>query len=103
MREKPVLLPAPLSEEWQWQLDARCRNPTVAAVFDSEEAAAMDAAKAVCRGCPVLRQCREHAVVANEPHGVWGALTPRERDLYKWTHGPVRNLGDNYRAIHTAL
>lgn len=97
MREKPVLLPAPLSAVWQWQLRAHCRRTEVVAVFDSEEPAAMNAAKKVCRECPVLQQCRDHAVTANEPHGVWGALTPRERTLYKWTHGPVKNGPSGYR------
>lgn len=36
-------------------------------------------AKAVCRGCPVLAECRAD-VLANPPEfGVWAALTPDER------------------------
>jgi WhiB family redox-sensing transcriptional regulator len=37
-------------------------------------------AKAYCADCPVLARCREHALVVHEPYGVWGGLTPRERD-----------------------
>jgi len=27
----------------------------------------------------VLERCREHALKVHEPYGVWGGLTPRER------------------------
>jgi WhiB family redox-sensing transcriptional regulator len=37
-------------------------------------------AKQVCRGCPVLEQCRRHALAAHEPYGVWGGLSESERD-----------------------
>jgi WhiB family redox-sensing transcriptional regulator len=37
--------------------------------------------KAVCRSCPVLRQCRTHALAVREPYGVWGGLSRHERDL----------------------
>ncbi len=37
------------------------------------------AAKAVCRSCPVLVQCRHHALTAEEPFGVWGGMDERER------------------------
>ena len=29
--------------------------------------------------CPVLQQCRSHALAVREPYGVWGGLTERER------------------------
>jgi WhiB family transcriptional regulator, redox-sensing transcriptional regulator len=29
-------------------------------------------AKAVCEKCPVIRQCRQYAIDAAEPHGIWG-------------------------------
>jgi WhiB family redox-sensing transcriptional regulator len=36
-------------------------------------------AKAICRTCPVLVRCREHALAVREPFGVWGALGETER------------------------
>lgn len=39
----------------------------------------VDVAKQVCRGCPVRRECLEHALAARETDGVWGGLTPEER------------------------
>ena len=37
-------------------------------------------AKQVCRACPVIEQCRRHALSAHEPYGVWGGLSESERD-----------------------
>ena len=37
-------------------------------------------AKNVCRGCPVLAQCRDHALAVREPYGVWGGMTAGERN-----------------------
>jgi WhiB family redox-sensing transcriptional regulator len=33
----------------------------------------------MCRGCPVLIRCREYALAAQEPYGVWGGLGEQER------------------------
>jgi WhiB family redox-sensing transcriptional regulator len=38
-----------------------------------------DAAKALCARCPVIEQCREHALRVQEPYGVWGGLSEAER------------------------
>ena len=32
-----------------------------------------------CRRCPVLEQCRRHALEVQEPYGIWGGLTEYER------------------------
>jgi WhiB family redox-sensing transcriptional regulator len=34
----------------------------------------------VCGSCPVLDQCREHALAVREPYGVWGGLTEDDRE-----------------------
>jgi WhiB family redox-sensing transcriptional regulator len=39
------------------------------------------AAKVVCATCPVLHQCRIHALWAHEPYGVWGGLSERDREV----------------------
>ena len=36
-------------------------------------------AKAICATCPVMRECREHALRMEEPSGIWGGLTEDER------------------------
>lgn len=39
----------------------------------------IEGAKAVCRRCPVIEQCREWALQTREPDGVWGGLDEKER------------------------
>lgn len=79
-------LPGPLAEVWEWQFEGSCRtsNPDVFFHPEGERGAARrrrdEAAKAICRSCPVLTQCREHALTVREPYGVWGALTEDERE-----------------------
>ena len=36
-------------------------------------------AKQVCMTCPVLQQCRAHALKVREPYGVWGGFSESER------------------------
>lgn len=40
-------------------------------------------AKQLCAMCPVNKICLEYALVAGEPEGVWGGLTPHERKLMR--------------------
>lgn len=37
-------------------------------------------AKVLCDDCPVKWLCREYAIVANEPTGVWGGLSTADRE-----------------------
>ncbi len=36
-------------------------------------------AKKLCAECPIRVECLAYAVEADEPYGVWGGLTTRER------------------------
>lgn len=36
-------------------------------------------AKALCNRCPIRMKCLEYAITAQEPHGIFGGLLPRER------------------------
>jgi hypothetical protein len=36
-------------------------------------------AKQLCNSCPVQNICAKYAISANEPDGVWGGLSPKER------------------------
>ncbi|RKT89149.1 WhiB family transcriptional regulator, redox-sensing transcriptional regulator [Saccharopolyspora antimicrobica] len=78
-------LPKPVSEAWHWQLHAACRDVNVSRFFhpENERGSAREdreeQAKQICAGCPVMRQCREHALAAREPYGIWGGLGERER------------------------
>ena len=50
---------------------------------------AVDAAKTICRSCPVIEACREHG--RNEMFGIWGGLAPEERGFNGCDDGPWRN------------
>lgn len=42
-------------------------------------------AKAICRSCPVVRECLSYALRAGESAGVWGGATVEERRLLRWS------------------
>jgi len=81
-------LPAPVAALWDWQLDGSCRAVSPEVFFHPEGERGLarrsrdDAAKQVCLGCPVIRQCREHALSVREPYGVWGGMSEDERDAH---------------------
>jgi len=78
-------LPEPLVQHWEWQIRAACRGMDTGTFFHpiNERNAARDeriaAAKAVCRGCPAINDCLDHALRVREPYGVWGGLSEDER------------------------
>ena len=69
-----------------WQLRASCRGPDASYFFppshferkEEKEEREMQA-KAICRTCPVKRQCLDYALRIREPHGIWGGLNEVER------------------------
>ncbi|MER5635869.1 WhiB family transcriptional regulator [Kitasatospora sp. NPDC002227] len=68
-----------------WHTGAACRRDEAGLFFapSKEPTAARlareEQAKQVCARCPVLLECREHALLQPEPYGVWGGLTAAER------------------------
>lgn len=78
-------LPGPNADVWEWQMRGLCRGMDVARFFhpDNERGQARKRregeAKAICLACPVLELCRQHALAVQEPYGVWGGLSERER------------------------
>ena len=77
--------PAPVTEEWDWQMQAACRDLDSAVFFNPlgerghEKLRRELHAKRVCGRCPVIDACRRHALRAQEPYGVWGGMTATER------------------------
>ncbi len=71
--------------EVPWHTEAVCRRDEAGLFFapSKEPTAARlsreQAAKRVCARCPVMVECREHALLQPEPYGVWGGLTAAER------------------------
>lgn len=78
-------LPGGQLDRWDWQRSAACRGMDSAVFFHppNERDAARDnraaRAKAICRTCPVITECLNHALRVREPYGVWGGCTENER------------------------
>lgn len=73
-----------LDEGEPWQQLGLCRHVDPEIFFVEAErghfrSTIVTEAKAVCARCPVLKPCRDHGLNAQEPHGIWGGLTPHER------------------------
>ncbi|AEV73513.1 MULTISPECIES: WhiB family transcriptional regulator [Mycolicibacterium] len=83
-RIRPRGLPRPLNAEWSWQLQGRCVGYPLDIFFPECEGREglrrrEETAKLICYRCPVLTKCRDYALKTPEVHGVWGAMTARER------------------------
>lgn len=80
-------LPA-LPHPGEWVRDARCAqvDPDL---FFPERGGSNAPAKMVCRGCPVLAQCRNFALEHGPEHGIWAALSAPERERLRQEQGQV--------------
>ena len=80
-------LPGPNADIWDWQMQGLCRGVDSSMFFhpDGERGRARATrevrAKELCRRCPVIAQCRAHALAVGEPYGIWGGLSEAEREL----------------------
>ena len=74
-----------------WQAQGLCHKQTE--LFFPEKITLEGAAqaKAICARCPVQMECLEMAYRNDERDGIWGGLTPLERDLH--LYGYNRNRG----------
>lgn len=61
-----------------WTVDALCAQ-TDPEVFFPEKSGTTKPAKRICDGCPVRQQCLDYALDNEEPFGIWGGLSVRER------------------------
>jgi len=78
-------LPHPSTDAWDWQLRGHCRGQDTSLFFHPENerggarAAREARAKTICQTCPVINECRDHALAVEEPYGVWGGMGEDER------------------------
>jgi len=97
--EMTAALPIDVPDEyWSWQFQGSCLDfPTELFFPESDHRAdrrrSEEQAKRICRSCPVLARCREHAVRVPERYGVWGATTPRERGVAPARGGARKTTG----------
>jgi WhiB family redox-sensing transcriptional regulator len=75
-----------VADEIPWQGQAACRRTDATVFFppphfelkpqkDERE----DAARALCRACPVQQDCLDYSLEIRESHGIWGGLNEFER------------------------
>lgn len=73
----------------EWKNDAACdfwsTDVDLSTVDHRSSADEVDAARAVCIGCPVLVQCRQWALRA-DVSGMCGAMTEAERKVWQARH-----------------
>jgi WhiB family transcriptional regulator, redox-sensing transcriptional regulator len=76
----------PISEAWEWQMHGRCRDRASSQFFHPDDDLGRisrrlreEAAKRLCAGCPVRKQCATHALSVNEEYGVWGGFSENDR------------------------
>ena len=85
---QPTNLPGPNADLWDWQMRGSCRGIDSSVFFhpDGERGRARAQrelrAKEICRQCPVLAQCRTHALRVSEPYGIWGGMSETEREVH---------------------
>lgn len=65
-------------ESGGWRDEAACAQVDPDAFFP-ERGGSLHDAKAVCHRCPVRAECLDDALARDEPHGIWGGLSERER------------------------
>jgi WhiB family redox-sensing transcriptional regulator len=63
-----------------WEDYANCLGTKEPNIFFPGRGANTKAAKEICRGCVVKRDCLETALLDPDLKGIWGELTHRERD-----------------------
>ena len=79
----------PIADAWEWQQQGNCVGKDPEMFFlehnmrDAAKRKKEMEAKAVCKGCPVIAKCLNHALTVPETYGVWGGLTADERGFYK--------------------
>lgn len=79
------------TDAWQWQLHARCRGMPADVFFTCDQDRGRRRldhemnAKRICRNCPVIRECRDYAVEAAEPYGIWGGMSAKERAAARYS------------------
>jgi WhiB family redox-sensing transcriptional regulator len=78
----------PTADLWEWQNQGNCVGKDPEMFFlehnmrDSMKRKKETEAKAVCKGCPVIAKCLNHALSVPEAYGVWGGLSADERFYY---------------------
>lgn len=63
-------------------------------LFHPRKGQSIAPAKAVCRGCPVVYDCGEHALARREKLGVWGGMSEAERRVLRRERREAAQAGE---------
>ena len=83
-----------------WRDRAACRDTDPELFFPigatGEALEEIESAKAICRTCPVRRDCLAFAVETNQESGVWGGMSEDERRKLRrdWVAHQRRTLAE---------
>jgi len=66
------------SAEVTWRLKAACRNKETSLFFSPPKSNDVQAAKKICRSCPVSAECL-YSGLTYQYQGIWGGTTEEER------------------------
>lgn len=58
-------------DEYEWRLQAACEGQADL-FFPQGDLTHVRKALAICRGCPVIRECGNYADERGEKNGIWG-------------------------------
>lgn len=89
MTVKPYANLRPVADVWEWQQQGNCQGVDPELFFlefnlrDGAKRKKEQEAKAVCKGCPVIAKCLNHALTVPEEYGVWGGMSADERHYYQ--------------------
>lgn len=62
-----------------WMADAACASSSTPHAWHSDDPDLTTLAIRTCQGCPVREPCLRYALEVEDPAGVWGGLTARQR------------------------
>lgn len=70
-----------------WMINGNCHpnntNSSGADWFADAGTIQCEAAVTICKACPVCEKCLQFAIATEEMFGVWGGLTPAQRDALR--------------------
>lgn len=82
------------TNDWRHRAECRDEDPELFFPVGTSGPALLQIAeaKAVCRGCPVIFECRNWAMQTGQDAGVWGGLSEDERRARRRTRAEVGGL-----------
>ena len=70
-----------------WTDRAACKGRTDLFFVNRGDTTQMNRAKAICKKCPVIDQCREYVTYNPERFGIWAGMTEKDRRAYRIEQG----------------